>query len=85
MFEKMKEILDERVKTADNNPFYCPTCNAPRFSADVVCLEDDYTLICKHCNASLCTVVEGPDHSFSLSESPVPQGDMFFSPNRTMP
>ena len=85
MFEKMKKILDERVKTADHDPFYCPTCNAPRFSADVACLEDDYTLICRHCNASVCTVVEGPGDTFSLSESPMPHEDLLLSPNRTMP
>ena len=86
MFETMKEVLALRIKAADENPFFCPTCNAPRYSADVSCLEDTHTLVCKHCSASLCAVVEGrDDRTFSLHEANAPSNDTrFFAANRSV-
>ena len=76
MLRKLKKILTERAKAADHNPFFCPTCNVPRYSGEVSCVEEESSLICKHCSASLCTVSEGPGRSISLSEAYAPYGEM---------
>ena len=86
MLRKLKKILTERAKTADHNPFFCPTCNELRYSADVSCVEEESSLICTRCSASLCTVTKGPGHTISLSEAYAPYGEMpAFALSRTMP
>lgn len=76
MLRKLKKILTERAKAADHSPFFCPTCNKSRYSADVFCVEEESSLACKLCSASLCTVSEGPGHVISLSEAYAPYGEM---------
>ena len=85
MFEKMKEVLEERIRNADDNPLYCPTCNAPRHSADLI-REDNFNLVCGRCSASVCTAMEGLRGSFTLHETSMPSKEaLALSPNRTMP